>query len=211
MNEYIIISKTPFFTFQDYPDNKSGSIVIFFSGCDHNCKGCQNAGLLKDRNNIENEYNEMIKTTFNEKDTDIKYYKFSNNIKGYHEFIHYLLYYTKRNRTNKIVFEGGDPFWNNGNLQFIKGFLEYTKDINLEYNNELLEICIYTGYDIETVKKFDIYFEKYVKYLKCGTFDVDHYRQSQKDNDKLVLASPNQDFYNPISFEKLSKDGIFLF
>lgn len=34
-------------TFLEYPDNSSISAILYFRGCDRNCKGCQNKDLQK--------------------------------------------------------------------------------------------------------------------------------------------------------------------
>lgn len=72
-------------TFLDFPDNHSLSVIVFFEGCIHNCKGCQNP---------------LLQTT---------------NVRDYHNKEHVvkmIMNYCKRCHTNKIVLSGGDPFYN---------------------------------------------------------------------------------------------------
>lgn len=70
-------------TFLDFPDNKSLSMLVFFAGCKHNCKGCHSPLLQKVKN-----------YTFSSKESVVA------NILGFRE----------QSRTDKIVLSGGDPF-----------------------------------------------------------------------------------------------------
>ena len=106
--------------------------------------------------------------------------------------------YAHRADTNKLVFLGGDPLYKN-NLELTTYLVNNLKD---EFN-----ICIFTGYDIEYVKKLNI---DGVKYWKCGTYDQTKSRQSKKTDKEYVLASSNQDFYDG-NYNKLSENGILTF
>lgn len=106
--------------------------------------------------------------------------------------------YAHRADTNKLVFLGGDPLYKN-NLELTTYLVNNLKD---EF-----DICIFTGYDIEYVKKLNI---DGVKYWKCGTYDQTKSRQSKKTDKEYVLASPNQDFYDG-NYNKLSENGILTF
>ena len=104
----------------------------------------------------------------------------------------------KRADTNKLVFLGGDPLFDK-NIVFTKYFC-----------NELgktFDICIFTGYDIDYVKKLAL---SNVKYYKCGIFDKNLARESKKTDTIYVLASSNQDFYDS-NYIKLSENGILTF
>lgn len=103
----------------------------------------------------------------------------------------------ERNMTNKVVLSGGDPL-SIYNIEFTKDLLKSLKD---------KDICIYTGHDIEYVKQNEV---KGFKFIKCGKFDISNFRKSDKDDDKLLLASPNQMLYNA-NCEPLSSDGIYYF
>lgn len=70
-------------TFLDFPDNKSLAMLVFFAGCNHNCKGCQSPLLQK----VEN-------YTFLPKES----------------VVDSILSYREHSRTDKIVLSGGDPF-----------------------------------------------------------------------------------------------------
>ena len=72
-------------TFLDYPSPDDIAVIVFMSGCDHACPGCQNLSLQK----IISEYTQ----------SDI------NNI------ILHIKDLCNRNETNKIVLSGGDPLF----------------------------------------------------------------------------------------------------
>ena len=106
--------------------------------------------------------------------------------------------FAKRAETNKFVFLGGDPLYYK-NLELTKYLCEH---LGQEY-----DICIFTGYDVEYVKTLNL---TGIKYYKCGTFDKTHYQNPEKTDDKYVLASSNQNFYDS-NYKQLSKDGILYF
>lgn len=90
----VTISPTIIETWQDYPDNESNAIAIYFYNCDHNCKDCHNPEFQKE--NINSKIitiEELIDTI----------YAFSSKI----------LF------TNKIVLSGGDPL-HPKNIMFVK-------------------------------------------------------------------------------------------
>lgn len=70
-------------TFLDYPSPDDLAVIVFLSGCSHNCKGCQNLALQK------------IHKLWTE-----------SEIKNIIAEIQNLCF---RNETNKIVLSGGDP------------------------------------------------------------------------------------------------------
>ena len=104
----------------------------------------------------------------------------------------------KRNETNKVVLSGGDCLHLNNRL--------LTRVICENFGHKL-DICIYTGYDIEYVKKLQI---TGVKYFKCGKYLKEFSRDSQKTDSSFILASSNQDFYDG-NYNKLSNNGILNF
>lgn len=95
---------------------------------------------------------------------------------------------------NKIVFVGGDPLYCN-NIVGLKDFLNI---------NKYFDVCIYTGFNIEIVKKMDL---KNFKYIKCGIYDETKKQVSGKINGKFFLGSTNQEIYNN-KYEKLTQDGV---
>lgn len=70
-------------TLLEYPDNCSIATILYFSGCDRYCKGCQNIELQKDE------------------DKSI----------SFDILIEDIIDYCKRSKTNKIVLCGGDPLY----------------------------------------------------------------------------------------------------
>ena len=104
----------------------------------------------------------------------------------------------KRAGTNKIILIGGDPLY--------KSNIEYTKYITENLSNTF-DICIYTGYSIEKVKELDI---KGPKFFKCGKFQKNISRKSEKTDSMFILASPNQNFYDK-DYNLISTNGILTF
>lgn len=104
----------------------------------------------------------------------------------------------KRNRTNKIVLSGGDSLFP-GNIDFTKELINEMKD---EY-----DFCVYTGYEIDYVKENNV---KGFKFVKCGRYIDSQKRQSDKTDEKIIFASPNQTLYNG-DYELLSKNGVYYF
>lgn len=100
--------------------------------------------------------------------------------------------------TNKVVLSGGDPLFP---LHFenTMWLIRHLKE--LDYN-----ICIYTGFDINYVRKKSI---RGVDFFKCGVYNKQLHRLSFKDDTQFVLASPNQDFYNS-NYKKISNNGKLL-
>lgn len=103
----------------------------------------------------------------------------------------------KREHTNKITISGGDPLF--------KTNIEFTKELLKQLDG--YDICIYTGYDIDYVKENNV---KGFKFIKCGTFILSQKRESLKDDDKIIFASPNQKLYNG-DCNLLSQNGIYYF
>ena len=86
-------------SFLEYPDNESDSVVVYFRGCDFECRGCHNSGL-----------HEVVP---NDKSA-----KFFSQEDFYEELKSMCVKY----RTKKVVFMGGDPLAKR-NRYFVKEFL----------------------------------------------------------------------------------------
>lgn len=114
------------------------------------------------------------------------------------EIINTLREYAKRAETNKIVLCGGDPL-HPANLNLTENILD---SLSSEF-----DICIFTGYTIDIVKQLHL---KGVKYYKCGKFDIEQYQKSGKTDEKYILASKNQNFYDK-NYVQISENGILLF
>lgn len=104
--------------------------------------------------------------------------------------------YCKRLKTNKIVLCGGDPLYCK-NLDIIKKIL---KELGNNY-----DICIYTGANIEEVKKLNL---EGFKFIKCGIFDNKQYIGSKKTDTFIQFATKNQELYDS-NLKLLSKDGVY--
>nr|DAQ91955.1 MAG TPA: 4Fe-4S single cluster domain protein [Caudoviricetes sp.] len=98
-------------------------------------------------------------------------------------------------KTDKVVLSGGDPLFSQ-HLENTKWLLRHLKMLGYH-------VCIYTGYDINFVKKIQL---KEFDFIKCGVYNKNLQRPSFKDDRQLVLASPNQDFYNS-KYKKISTNG----
>lgn len=111
---------------------------------------------------------------------------FKNNTKSYASLVAQIEQNLKKYRTNKIVFVGGEPLANeNTNLSFIKRFLN---DYGAVY-----DVCIYTGYNIEYVKKNKV---AGFKYIKTGRYIPSLQKQVEKNEDYMQFASENQRLYS---------------
>lgn len=69
-------------TFLDYPSPDDMAVIVFLSGCTHNCPGCQNITLQKAGTHTEEEIGQIIA---------------------------HIVELCERNGTNKVVLSGGDP------------------------------------------------------------------------------------------------------
>lgn len=69
-------------TFLDYPSPDDMAVIVFLSGCTHNCPGCQNITLQKAGKHTEEEIGQIIA---------------------------HIAELCERNGTNKVVLSGGDP------------------------------------------------------------------------------------------------------
>lgn len=162
-------------TWLDYPDNESLAVIVCMLGCDNCCKGCQNPDL-KDY---------LYKHSF-----VIEY--------SVDEFSSNLLFECKRQRTNKVVFSGGDPL--------SKFNIDNVKEVLAKVGSEL-DICVYTGHSVDYCRDNNV---KGFKYLKCGYFDINNFRKSYKNDDEMCFASPNQELYDS-NYRLLSVNGIYKF
>lgn len=156
-------------TFLDWPSPDDMAVVLYIAGCKHNCPGCQSPDLQDDRN-------------FPQFDLD--------------HVINVIRLKCKENRTNKVVFSGGDPIYHNEQLQKIIDDLKKDK----------FEICIYTGFEYDEIKSKINGFD----FIKTGVYDKTKRQESKKTDFEMVLASTNQKFFNGRG-KLLSKNGILKF
>lgn len=71
-------------TWTDFPDKESCAVIVYFSGCSHNCPGCQNPELQDSNYGEKVDYDKLRDMIFKE---------------------------AKKAHTNKIVLSGGDPYF----------------------------------------------------------------------------------------------------
>lgn len=110
-----------------------------------------------------------------------------------------ILMYCKRNNTNKLVLSGGDCLLKGANLDLTNAVID-------KYGNEL-DICIYTGYDIDYVKAN---VHKGFKFVKCGKYDENMKTEPNKTDNYVQLASTNQKLYDS-NCRLLSSNGRYYF
>jgi anaerobic ribonucleoside-triphosphate reductase activating protein len=161
-------------TFIDYPDNESIAVVIYFMGCEQNCIGCHNP-KFRDICNKENTIHI-----------------------GVNDLLSIIYEGCTRNKTNKIVFSGGDPL-HPENIEGVKELLDKLRD--------LYKIVLYTSYDIEYIKEKDV---EGFSFIKSGVFNKDLYQASDKNDQCMVFASKNQKLYDN-KLNLLSTEGVYHF
>lgn len=101
-------------------------------------------------------------------------------------------------KTNKVVFSGGDPL-HHTNIDCVREFLNRYCDY--------FKVCIYTGYDIDFVKKNYI---KNFTFIKCGGYNHSLSQYPHKTNEFIQFSSSNQKLYNS-SYNLLSVNGRYYF
>lgn len=158
-------------TWTDYPTKDDCAVIIYFTGCWNNCPGCHNPELQDPGTGTWFECSEVKDMIEKE---------------------------AEKAHTNKIVFSGGDPFYqNNGSMNSLVSML----------NHDGYEICIYTGVDISLIKG-EI---PHATYYKCGKYDE---RVKEKEwgkfSDKLVFATKNQKLYDR-NGKQISVDNAYYF
>lgn len=104
----------------------------------------------------------------------------------------------KRNETNKVVLSGGDC------LHLCNRLL--TSSICSSFG-KIFDICIYTGYSIDEVKKMNI---KGFKYIKCGKFDCNNMQEAIKTDEYIQFVNKTQNLFDS-NYNQLSENGRFYF
>ena len=122
------------------------------------------------------------------------------NINSY-SLYHELQIFSKQFNTNKIVLLGGDPFCNVNR----SGLFEF---LNI---NKIFEICIYTGYEWEDVKKYCEIFKPL--FVKTGGYNKELKQKSYKIDEEMQFASSNQKLYQLIGdeYQLVSQNGLYKF
>lgn len=160
-------------TFLDYPDNESQAVLVFFMGCEHNCPGCQNPQFQNP------DCSAGMEASVEKLARDIEQF-------------------CDRNKTDKIVFSGGDPLYP-GNLPELK---ELIGNLSGKF-----QIMIYTAYDIKYVNEHKI---TGYTFIKCGRYNRELKQSSEKTDEFMRFASSNQKLYSAGS-NLLSENGIYYF
>lgn len=106
----------------------------------------------------------------------------------------------KRNETNKIVLSGGDPL-HPCNRKLTQEICRLLGD-NLQYN-----ICVYTGYDIDSIKEIDLHG---FTFIKSGKFDADNTRKPEKTNDYIQFVNTTQNLFDS-DLNQVSDNGVYYF
>ena len=159
-------------SFLDYPDSSSHAMLIYMAGCDFNCKNCHNS--------------------------EMRNYEASNcTAMGPNELFAEIKKTAERNRTDKVVLEGGDPL-SHWNIEETKALLKLLKQGGYK-------TMIYTGNTVEFCKENEI---KDFEFLKCGEYKEDLKQESEKTDILMTFASTNQKLYDK-DYKLLTKDGIY--
>lgn len=103
---------------------------------------------------------------------------------------------SKRIQSNKVVLSGGDPL-SKYNIETTKILLKCKE----------FDYCVYTGHDIEYVKKNEV---SGFKFVKCGNYLEEFKQESSKTDDYIKFASTNQELYNE-EYKKISLNGVYYF
>lgn len=103
-----------------------------------------------------------------------------------------------KHKINNLTLLGGDPLAVDNRI-----FTVNLCKVLINY----IDICIYTGYNIEEVRALN--FTDF-NFVKCGMFDITKVIKSEKTDSFIQFASTNQELYNN-SFELLSNKGRYYF
>jgi anaerobic ribonucleoside-triphosphate reductase activating protein len=99
----------------------------------------------------------------------------------------------------KIVITGGDPISPRN--------IEQTKELLKALSHRRVGICIYSGYEIDYVKKNEV---QGFTFIKCGKYLPELRQEPIKTDEFIRFASKNQKLYDA-NFHCISSDGVFYF
>jgi organic radical activating enzyme len=124
-------------SFQDYPDPYFCSLVIYLTGCEHNCINCHNPQFQNAEQEIEGTVEIHVNTA----------------IRLVNEYMQ------KNDQVNAITLEGGEPLFGN-NLIFTKKLCEeygskYSIAIYTGYSNDYVKEQNITGFRFLKCGKYD--------------------------------------------------------
>lgn len=160
-------------TWTDYPSIGDCAVIVYFTGCKHDCPGCQNPELQGHSMGTWFDYIELANMIIDE---------------------------AEKAHTNKVVFSGGDVYFQALDTIDVMRLI-------IALNQAGLEICVYTGTNIEKAMKYI----PYATYYKCGKYD-EHNREKEwgKFPDKMVFVSKNQKLYDKDG-KQISVDNAYYF
>ena len=171
-------------TFSDYPTPDDIAVIVYFQGCEHNCKNCQN----KELQICEDKNAKTLEETYN-----------------------LILNYCKRAATDKIVLSGGDPFYNK-NKEQLKDMLSLISILESS-NFQVCVYTGYSIEDIKRLYKEYSSFIK-PTYVKCGVYIEELRDPNMgKNDDSFILATKNQAFFKKINnkFSQISQSNVLFF
>ena len=163
-------------SFVDYPNNESLVISIYFLGCNNNCENCSNIDLQDKKYSGHNVKND-------------------NSIDPIIDLIYED---AKQVKTNKLVFIGGDPLFEDN--------VENTKNIIQRLKKDF-SICIYTGKSVNYAKMNKV---TDFTFLKTGQYTEKYKQEALKTDEYMQFASYDQELYD-IEYQLLSANGIYYF
>lgn len=175
-------------TWQDFPDDVSCAVIVYFEGCGHCCPGCQNPENQKRKPEHRFTYADLLKLILRRCD---------------------------KWKTNKLVFSGGDPFYHENLDELYTMFLLISELERLGY--QICIYTGFSISKIEEFYKNSSEIFSFPTYIKCGKFDMLQKEKSWgKTDTKLVLASKNQKFYKKeqlkeFKYSPISDDNVLSF
>lgn len=197
-------------TWIDYPNPTDVAVIVYFEGCPHNCKDCQNPDNQQ---------------------------RHTENAISYMDLVTGIINKAKEWRTDKIVFSGGDPFYHTDIKDFQAMALLISQLENIGYRvcvytgYTYLEILqFYKELDaLPAEGRWDDFNHEWVTYKqiydKPSWIKTGSYYQSElnsnpgKTKTTLTLASKNQTFFERTSplnirdfgYANRTKEGVLTF
>ena len=128
------------------------------------------------------------------------YYNFETKVFSTTKLLQQIQSAARTFKTTQVCLMGGDPL-HPANLEYTKTLLRV----------KTFEVCLYTGYNIEEVRKMCL---PHLEYVKCGKYDPEQKQVSEKTDEYIQFASKNQELHKRSQYGKyelVSKDGRYYF